>query len=558
MNPQLSVNRGLLIALSVLSLTACPGGGGGETGGGSGSSGGGSATTGGGSGTTGGGTTTTGGGSATTGGGTATTGGATATAGGGTARPGGGTAPTGGGTATTGGGTGSTGGGAPSDGGCVTLNFSPGQEAAIQDAVNSLVDCTTIELAAGTYHFDNALTIRSQGSSTLQTFTLRGAGKGTQGQSDGSTTATVLDFTNAVSNSNGVDIVANALVVEDLAIWNAKKDALRVENSDGVILRRVRTEWATENATSNGAYGLYPVSSTHVLMEDCEAYNAADAGIYVGQTTFVTVRNCIAKKNVAGIEIENTRFADVYGNLAEDNTTGLVVFDLPSNPVAGSDIRVHHNTVINNNRANFAAVNSSSSTVSQVPAGTGSFVMASRRVEFFSNTWSNNDTVDFAVISGLSITGFDPTPWTQGNFAVSNIYVHDNVFVGGSGDNIDADPSSNRILGVFLGGLYGFGVATAQVPAVEPVIWDGVDPDGQPNHNNNEVNLCFTNNDLDAGQPYAVANLNFPASVPYLLTYSSTGDAGALADAWGTTSRATNNATPYNCTGITIDAGYTP
>ncbi len=540
MNPQTSVARVLLVGLAVLSLTACPTGGGGETGGGSGSTGGGSGATGGGSATSGGGAGTTGGGSTATGGGAATTGGGTAT--------------TGGGAGTTGGGTGATGGGAPGDGGCVTLNFTTGQEAQIQDAVNSLQNCTTIVLGAGTYHFDNSLTIRSQNAGTLSTFTLRGAGKGVQGEATGTGSSTVLDFSNAVSNSNGVDIVANNLIVEDLAIWNAKKDALRVENSDGVILRRVRTEWATENATTNGAYGLYPVSSTHVLMEDCESYNAADAGIYVGQTTFVTVRNCIAKKNVAGIEIENTRFADVYGNLAEDNTTGLVVFDLPSNPVAGTDIRVHHNTVRNNNRANFASVNSSSSTVSQVPAGTGSFVMASRRVEFFANTWLNNNSVDFAVISGLSITAFDPAPWSIGNWAISDIYVHDNVFMGQSGDNVDADPNSNRVLGVFIGALYGFGEATAQVPYVEPLFWDGVDTDGGAN----PIDLCFNNNELDAGQPYAVANLNFPASLPYLITFQATGDAGALADAWGTTSRYANNTTPFNCTGISIDAGYTP
>ena len=50
------------------------------------------------------------------------------------------------------------------------------------------------------------------------------------------------------------------------------------------------------------------------------------------------------------IEIENTQFADVYDNLAEDNSAGLLVFDLPGNPVLGRDVDIHDNQIINNNR----------------------------------------------------------------------------------------------------------------------------------------------------------------------------------------------------------------
>lgn len=38
----------------------------------------------------------------------------------------------------------------------------------------------------------------------------------------------------------------------------------------------LRVEWAAENAGSNAKYGVYPVKSTKVLIEDCEAYARFD------------------------------------------------------------------------------------------------------------------------------------------------------------------------------------------------------------------------------------------------------------------------------------------
>ena len=51
--------------------------------------------------------------------------------------------------------------------------------------------------------------------------------------------------------------------------------------------------------------GIYPVSSKQVLIEECVAIAASDAGIYVGQSQDAIIRGCRAEYNVAGIEIEN-------------------------------------------------------------------------------------------------------------------------------------------------------------------------------------------------------------------------------------------------------------
>jgi parallel beta-helix repeat protein len=416
-----------------------------------------------------------------------------------------------------------------------------GDAAALAEAVNNPqnLTCTTFELAAGTYALTNVLQLQGKG------ITLQGVGKGLAGAGPqtSSNDLTVLDFSEAQPNSNGVQFKGERFAISNLTIWNAKKDALRIEDTKNVKIQKVRTEWAEPDLATNGAYGIYPVKSENVLIEDCEAYNASDAGIYVGQTKTAVLRRNVAKKNVAGIEIENTQFADVYDNTAEDNTAGLVVFDLPGNPLKGTDIRVHNNTVQNNNRKNFASTGVGSSVVSQIPAGVGSFILASRRVDFFENKYLNNDTVDISVLSGLSIEP-DPTKWAAGglNFATSDVLIQKNTFGGGSGDNIDANmPEASRPLGQIVAAIYGYGTQTGVVTGVEPVLFDGISPKGMPD-TTNETKVCVIGNMLaDATKP-AVGNLNLTqiqaplAEVPPQLKV-----------AFEKTSRAKQGEAPYNC-----------
>ena len=69
----------------------------------------------------------------------------------------------------------------------------------------------------------------------------------------------------------------------------------------------------------------------------------------------VIVRRNRAEYNVAGIEIENTIDADVYENVATNNTGGILVFNMPNLPQVGERTRVFNNTVIDNNTENFRA-----------------------------------------------------------------------------------------------------------------------------------------------------------------------------------------------------------
>ncbi|MEL7217383.1 MAG: parallel beta-helix domain-containing protein, partial [Pseudomonadota bacterium] len=135
---------------------------------------------------------------------------------------------------------------------------------------------------------------------------------------------------------------------------------------------------------------IYPVEARDILVQDSYVRGASDAGIYVGQSENIIVRRNRVVENVAGIEIENSNFAEVTENLTTRNTGGILVFDLPGLPkVGGGSVLVARNAVIDNNTDNFAP---EGNIVASVPAGTGVMVMANTKVHVRENALVNNGT----------------------------------------------------------------------------------------------------------------------------------------------------------------------
>ena len=160
----------------------------------------------------------------------------------------------------------------------------------------------------------------------------------------------------------------------EVAEEHATADGIKVEGTEDATFRAIRVEWERGPHTENGAYGIYPVQVTDVLVEDSRVRGSSDAGIYVGQSKNIIVRRNVAWENVAGIEIENSTGADVYENEAYGNSGGLLVFSLPELPVKdGRDSRVWNNHVHDNNHPNFGK---EGAIVSTLPPGSGVIVMA--------------------------------------------------------------------------------------------------------------------------------------------------------------------------------------
>ncbi len=294
-----------------------------------------------------------------------------------------------------------------------TYHIPVGPDAAfqLQERMINSVPGDIIELEAGVYRIESQLDVN------CDNLTIRGQGH----------EKTILSFRGQDVGSEGLVATGNAFVIEDLAIEDSVGNAIKVLGSNGVVFRRVRTEWTNGPDANNGAYGIYPVQCKNVLIEDCVAIAASDAGIYVGQSEDVIVRNCRAEWNVAGIEIENTLRADVYNNIATNNTGGILVFDLPGLQLTnGGQVRLFGNQVSNNNTKNFAPPGN---IVATVPAGTGLMIMATDHVEVFENEIADNQTVGILVVSYLiterPIKDAKYDPYPQG------ISIHNNKILRG-------------------------------------------------------------------------------------------------------------------------------
>ena len=328
----------------------------------------------------------------------------------------------------------------------------------IQEQLISAEAGTTITLPEGTFEFDRPLSLDG-----IANITIQGAGMA----------KTILSFRGQKVGAEGLKITADSVVLKDFTIRDTKGDAIKLQDCNGVSIMNVKTTWSGGAKESNGAYGLYPVACNGVLIDGCEASNASDAGIYVGQSNNVIVRNSYAHHNVAGIEIENCVNAEVYGNKAEQNSGGILVFDLPDLPVVnGHTCKVYDNQIVENNHKNFAP---EGNIVGIVPPGTGIILLAAKNVEIYNNEIRGHKTIGTAIAS-YYIT---ERPWKDESYDpfTKDVKVYNNTY-----DRKKAIPDLSTQFGKLVNLLF---PGTSQ-----DILYDGILDDGM-NIQENPMNICI-------------------------------------------------------------------
>lgn len=362
-------------------------------------------------------------------------------------------------------------------------------------------DSSTIQLPEGHFLFSQSLSLDGK-----KHLTIKGMGMD----------KTVLSFKGQQQGAEGIKITnSENIILEDFAIEDAAGDNLKISDTDTLTIRRIRSAWTGEVSTENGAYGIYPVLSSHVVIEECEAIGSSDAGIYVGQSQHVIIRNNKAFYNVAGIESENSSDVEIYNNQAYENTSGLLIFNLPGLTVYGDNIKAYNNKVYDNNLKNFGV---KGSIVSAVPKGTGVIIMATQNVDFYQNTIENHKTSNLSVVSYVlfaadqdpeasnlsaaaeaqGIRGIDSN-YEQDqayNAYPGKIYIHDNTF-----NNDKALPTLTNDFGKLW--LFKNG---ASIP---DIAYDGILQKGK-NLQDPELKICIQNNG-DASFAYLDAEHDFEA-----------------------------------------------
>ncbi|MGD9967116.1 MAG: parallel beta-helix domain-containing protein [Hyphomonadaceae bacterium] len=316
-----------------------------------------------------------------------------------------------------------------------TWRIRPGADAEqqLQSALIGARPGDTVQLARGRFELTGGLSL------DVDRVTIRGDGA----------ERSILSFNGQRRGAEGLLITSDGVTLRDFAVENARGDAIKARDCNDIAIRGVRVEWTRGPHPENGAYGLYPVNCDNVLIERSIARGASDAGIYVGQSRNIIVRENLAELNVAGIEIENSYNADVSENVATRNTGGILVFDLPGLPQQGGhSIRVFGNRIVDNNTPNFAPAGN---IVASVPTGTGVLIMANRNVHVFENEIADNGTIN------VLISAYRES-FTDGNYnpLARDIVIRDNGF-----GNTGFAPAGD------LAGLAQLGVP------MPDVLWDG-------------------------------------------------------------------------------------
>ena len=318
----------------------------------------------------------------------------------------------------------------------LTVEAGPDAQERLQTALLEAQPGDTVRIGAGRFELTDGLSL------DVDRVTVRGAGPG----------QTVLSFKGQLGAGEGLLVTSDDVVLRDFAVEDTKGDGIKSKGADRIVYKNVRVEWTGGPKAANGAYGVYPVSSTHVLVDGVTVKGASDAGIYVGQSEQIIVRNSTVSQNVAGIEIENSRHADVYGNLATGNTGGILVFDMPSLPkMGGGDVRVFKNRSVDNDTPNFAP---KGNIVATVPTGTGVLIMANDNVHVFDNDLSGNATSNVMLVSYREKHDdpkFDPLP--------SNIVISGNRH--GRAGFAPRLPGGDQLAAAFGG-------------SIPPILWDGI------------------------------------------------------------------------------------
>ena len=347
---------------------------------------------------------------------------------------------------------------------------------------------STVDLDEGTFTFTGSLSLEDKKRIVIR-------GKGAD--------KTILSFNGQTDGAEGLRVSnAEDIVIENLTVRDTKGDGIKTMNVKGITFRNVKVEWSGTPKAENGGYGLYPVQCDEVVIEGCTVSGASDAGIYVGQSRGIVVKNNKAYHNVAGIEIENSRNAQVFDNEAYDNTGGILVFDLPDLvQKQGGNVRVFNNYVHDNNFPNFAP---QGNIVASVSDGTGLLILAANGVEVFNNRFVRNQSIGTGVISYL-ITERPISDKAYYPYSTA-ISIHDNVYERNPG------PASSR-------GRYGaiFGQILKAGQDVPHILYDGItdpatfDASGKPLP---DKRICIRNNknqsivNLDAGRGFKNVSLD--------------------------------------------------
>ena len=275
----------------------------------------------------------------------------------------------------------------------------------IQAAVDAANSGDTIRIPPGTYH-ENVLV-------TKDDITIEGSA------------GAILD---------GTGLTGSGITVRSLnpsaRINGFRLSGLRIQNyvRNGVILNRVDNYQIDHGEyVDNAAYGIFPIRSSHGLIEFNKVSGSDDTGIYIGQSSEAIIRNNHVTDCTVGISVEVSSNMAIQDNRVMENTIGVLAALLPGLSVTETrNVEISRNLVMRNNRPN--PVSDPGDILSQLPSGVGILIFGADQVTVTDNKIVDNKSAGVAVVQvPPALAALDPRiePFPdqnriRGNVALSN------------------------------------------------------------------------------------------------------------------------------------------
>ena len=118
----------------------------------------------------------------------------------------------------------------------------PNFEKDLQRALIQAKPGDVMHLPEGTFNMTGTLSL------TVPRVTIRGQGIG----------KTVLSYKGQKTGAAGIQVTADHFTLEGITVQDTKGDGVKVNEADGVTIRKVRAEWTGGPNEKNGSYGIYP------------------------------------------------------------------------------------------------------------------------------------------------------------------------------------------------------------------------------------------------------------------------------------------------------------
>lgn len=243
----------------------------------------------------------------------------------------------------------------------------PNAQTELQAALRSAAPGDDVRLDRGRYDLNAGLVI-SKG------ITLRGDGR----------ERTILAFT--ARQAAGLSVTGDGAALRDFAVTGAL-DGIKIANA------------------------------ANVLVQQIAASGASGAGMKIGQSRNVIVRDSALNANGVGILVENVTAADLFGNAIMNNGAGVIVLNAPG-AEEGRDIRIFRNEIGGNNNARSDAAADPNQSIA---LATGVAIIAGRNVHIFDNTIGRHGGVNILIAAyrdRFDDARFNPLP--------RDIAIHDN------------------------------------------------------------------------------------------------------------------------------------